>query len=299
MSNYLSHKDGLWILFDNLDKGWSTRGISREDLVIIRTLLDASRKIERQFGRNDFECHSVIFIRNDVLELLLEETPDHGKETRVNLDWSEQDLLIEVLRKRFVYNNLEESASIHEIWNSFCTPTISGKSSLEYFLDRSLMRPRFLLSLFNHARGFAVNRRHNVIEEEDIRSGLSAYSGDLLVDISLELRDVFPVGENLPYVFIGSPPELLRSNIEKLITQFGFNDINADKAIEILLWHSVLGVKRSDGAITYIHTENYDMRRLKMLIRNSEFTEPMFAIHPAFWPSLDVAVESSQIGFHF
>jgi hypothetical protein len=35
IESYLRFKDGLWILFDNLDKGWSAHGLAPEDLLII------------------------------------------------------------------------------------------------------------------------------------------------------------------------------------------------------------------------------------------------------------------------
>jgi hypothetical protein len=47
IERYLSFKAGLWILFDNLDKGWSAHGLAPEDLPIIRCLLDATRKMEQ------------------------------------------------------------------------------------------------------------------------------------------------------------------------------------------------------------------------------------------------------------
>src|SRR5208283_632581 len=46
---YLKHKRAVWILFDNLDKGWPTRGISEADITILRALLESTRKIERFF----------------------------------------------------------------------------------------------------------------------------------------------------------------------------------------------------------------------------------------------------------
>jgi hypothetical protein len=43
-----------------------------------------------------------------------------------------------------------------------------------------MMRPRFLLNLISHCRGFAVNFDHEKIEAEDIRKGLDAFSTDLI-----------------------------------------------------------------------------------------------------------------------
>src|ERR1700730_2158138 len=34
----------------------------------------------------------MIFLRNDIYELLLEKTPDRGKQTRVLIDWNQPDL---------------------------------------------------------------------------------------------------------------------------------------------------------------------------------------------------------------
>ena len=56
ITEYLNFKDSLWLLFDNLDRGWPTHGIQAEDLIIIRTLLDATRNIERQLQKRDIEA---------------------------------------------------------------------------------------------------------------------------------------------------------------------------------------------------------------------------------------------------
>jgi hypothetical protein len=59
------------------------------------------------------------------------------------------------------------------------------------------MRPRNILKIFNHWRGFATNFRHVKIDEEDIEKGLRAYSNDLLVELDHELTDVFPAARDL------------------------------------------------------------------------------------------------------
>jgi hypothetical protein len=48
LAKYLRFKDEVWLLFDNLDKGWSTGGVTKEDIVILRCLIDAANKM-----RND------------------------------------------------------------------------------------------------------------------------------------------------------------------------------------------------------------------------------------------------------
>jgi hypothetical protein len=89
---YLRHKESVWLLFDNLDKGWPVNGPLPEDILLLRALLEATRKLQRQLERNNVEFHAVIFIRNDIYEHLLLATPDKGKDTAVMLDWTDPEV---------------------------------------------------------------------------------------------------------------------------------------------------------------------------------------------------------------
>jgi hypothetical protein len=86
VSSYLGFKRSVWILFDNLDKGWSHGGLSSVDILIIRCLMDAGRKLQRDMSKLGHDFHFMIFLRDDVFELLMEQTPDFGKEARASLD---------------------------------------------------------------------------------------------------------------------------------------------------------------------------------------------------------------------
>jgi len=57
------------ILVDNLDKGWPT-GRNARDLMIIRSLLEATRKL-KAICRSRVSLHSWLFLRNDIYEHLL------------------------------------------------------------------------------------------------------------------------------------------------------------------------------------------------------------------------------------
>jgi len=73
LADYAKTKRGIFILFDNIDKGWPTRGIERVDIIILRSLLEATRKVERFFRASSIEFQTTIFIRNDVFELLVDD----------------------------------------------------------------------------------------------------------------------------------------------------------------------------------------------------------------------------------
>ena len=61
ISTYLEHKKSVWVLFDNLDKGWSTHGVDVIDAIVLRCLVDAGRKIERDMQRNQHDFHCIVF----------------------------------------------------------------------------------------------------------------------------------------------------------------------------------------------------------------------------------------------
>jgi hypothetical protein len=285
---YLKHKDGLRILFDNLDKGWATNGVTEEDTLIVRCLLDASRKLEQALQPRGIDVHSTVFIRNDVYALLVSGTPDRGKETLVSLDWSEPDHLRELLLRRLRYNNIGNNIAFDEAWRVVCVShTLSGEESAQYLIDRSLMRPRFLLNLINHCKSNAVNFGHSRIEQGDIEKGLAAYSTDLIYDIGYEIRDVLPDAEDILYHFLGSPSEIRATDLVAAL-QGKHGPELTEKTIEILIWYGVLGVVRSGGEIAYIYSVNYDVKRLYVMRDRMVEQERRYHINPAFWVGLEV-----------
>ncbi|WP_422570408.1 P-loop ATPase, Sll1717 family, partial [Erwinia billingiae] len=208
LGRYLNNKQILWLLFDNIDNGWPTSGLKHEDLLMIRALIDATRKIERQFSSPDLKIRSVVFLRNDVYELLVRETSDRGKEASVILDWTDGDLLRELIRLRIVSNGLDEDMDFKSAWLRLFVSHYMGEETSQFLIERSLMRPRFLLNLINHCKSFAINLNHEIIEASDIEKGINAYSADLLRDIGYELRDISSETDGALYAFIACESEL-------------------------------------------------------------------------------------------
>ncbi len=281
--SYMKRKDTCWLLFDNIDKGWPTSGLQHEDLLIIRALIDATKKIERQFSRSNVNVNTIVFLRNDVYELLVRETSDRGKEAKVLLDWTDSDLLRELIRLRIVYSHTNGDESFEALWRRLCVSHYKGEESSEYLISRSLMRPRFLLNLISQCKSFAINLNHEYIHEEDITKGLAAYSTDLLTDISYEISDVANNADDLLYAFIGSKAEISRTEIDKVLSEYGVSEEQFDDVFELLVWYGFLGVKLKNE-IQYIYNFNYSMKLMEGVMKKNKSS--MFFINPAFWPSL-------------
>jgi hypothetical protein len=286
LTKYMRHKGVLWLLFDNVDKGWPSTGLTHTDLTVIRSLIDAARKIEREFGKYEVTVNTIVFLRNDVYELLVKETSDRGKEGNVMLDWTDRDLLREIVRLRIVANGLDVDLSADSVWNGICVPHYQGEKSLDYLIDRSLMRPRFLLNLINHCKASAVNLKHARIEEPDIDKGLAAFSVDVLTDVEFEMNDIsLGAGDSL-YAFIDANTLLTPDELNKLLSRGGIADDKIPNVLNLLLWYGFLGVQVDVEDIRYIYDFSYSMRMLSGFLKTR--SDCSFAVNPAFFKALSV-----------
>ncbi|MGI8734583.1 MAG: P-loop ATPase, Sll1717 family [Pyrinomonadaceae bacterium] len=285
---YLEFKSSLWILFDNLDKGWPPYGIQPQDVLTLRCLLDAMVKIQKELRREDIECHGVVFIRNDVYELLVANTPDRGKVPSVILDWTDADLLRELLRRRFLYGDgLDSEMSFDAIWTSIVISHINGEETSQYLIDRSLMRPRALIELIRHCRSHAVNLRHERIELADIEQGEEAYSSDLLSTVDFEISDISPAASNILYEFIEAPVTMSGSAVREMLLRKVGKD-GWEHVLDLLFWYGFLGFIREDGEPAYIYSVKYDIRRLHAIVNKKGLENAALTINPAFWRALEV-----------
>jgi hypothetical protein len=292
ISTYLEHKESVWVLFDNLDKGWSTQGVDAVDAMVLRCLIDAGRKIERDMRKDGHAVHCIVFVRNDVYEHVMRHSADYGKEMRVTLDWTDPDMLRELLRLRLVSGlSLQGTPpTFEQIWPRLCVSHYRGEETSTYIIERALMRPRNVIKIFSHAKGFAANLAHQKIEESDLEKGVLAYSQDLLVELDHELTDVFPAAKDLLYHFIDSTPRLGGQELKTLVQGAGIPAEDVDQVVDFLLYYGILGVHTVNDDVHYIFNVNYDLKVLQ--IRATRAGEgASFVMNPAFRPALGIALD--------
>jgi hypothetical protein len=286
---YLQFKNELWLLFDNIDKGWAAQGVKPEDLVIVRALMEATRKIERALTKVSVMAHTIVFLRNDVFEQLIDSTADRGKETRSNVDWDDPELLRELLRRRIVRALPEEQqdTDFATLWTRICVPIVDGEDSAQYLIDRSLMRPRSLIDLVGHCKGYALNLGHDRIQKDDISKGCDAFSNDLLSELDLEVRDVYPSADQLLYAFIGAPSMLSRKQLLECLSSHGVTADQHDLIIKVLLWFGFLGILWADDTVRYIYSFHYNMKVMEGMHNQLLASDHIqYVINPAFAPAL-------------
>lgn len=284
VTGYLEEKEEVWLLLDNLDKGWPTRGASSEDIMIIRTLLECTRKLQRQLERSNVEFHVLVFLRNDIYEHLIEETPDKGKDTAVILDWADAAAFKEMFRRRVLASGQLEG-EFDSIWGTIFAPAVGTRDSFSYVAERTLMRPRDFLSFVHNAIEVAINRGHDKVLEEDLRQAEEIYSEDSLRMIGFELQDVCPGVPDILYQFLGCPSLLRREEIITRLEGAGVVESETDHILSLMCWLGVLGVYSPiEERTRFAYEIRYDLRRLLAPVTRDG---ALFGIHPAFRTALE------------
>lgn len=275
--DYLRNKHAVWILFDNIDKGLPVEGASAEDVLIIRSLIAAARKLQRRFENAGIDFHSVIFMRADIYELLVAQTPDRGKEATASLDWESDSSFEELVRRRIGASaNLTDSFS--KLWPAYFEPFIGGEPSFQYVMNRSFHRPRDVIRFLKHSINQALNHGHARVLGDDLHAGEKLYSEDQLTDISYELRDVSPKYGDLLYAFIAESCELARADVYSILLNSHIPDEEVEGAIRLLVWFGFLGVMDKAGEEKYAYQYRHSVDR----VLKEGGQSPTFVIHPAF-----------------
>lgn len=207
--------------------------------------------------------------------------PDKGKDTAVRLDWDDSELFAEIVAQRVrASTGLEGTA--RELWGELCVSHVAAEDTLNYVVDRTLMRPRDLLLFLRKLVEVAVNRGHLKIEVDDIPLAERQYSEDMLLNTSYEIADTDPAVADALYVFHGMRPRLSYAEVGALLLEAGIPDEQLHDALDILLWFGFIGVA-TENAELYSHTVQYNIVRLRKLAAQAPFV-----IHPAFRAGLGI-----------
>lgn len=280
LGKYLRRKTEVWLLVDNLDKAWPIMGATPEDIMLLRSLLAATRKLQNELESLDVEMRSIVFIRDDIYDLLLHHTPDRGKEHVEILDWSDPESLKRMLHLRLQMNE-DLPAGLEDAWSTLFCVNISGENSLGYVLARTLLRPRNLLKFVKRAIGVALNRGHDKVEQADLLQAESDHSSEMLTELQLEVGDTFPALPEVLYSFVEQPRTLTGDAISALLIKGGVPAEQVQQTRDVLLWYGFLGVCKRDGAEAYSFETHGDVKRLLAMQANEQY-----CIHPAFRTAL-------------
>lgn len=259
-----------------------------EDVVIVRGLIVASAKVERYLGRAGLDAHVIIFLRNDIFEFLVDQTPDRGKELQIAIDWNDRELLKHMIQRRLVASKLSDRDDFDYLWRLICTPLAHGQQSFDYMVDHCMMRPRYLIRILRECRTLAINREHETIAPDDIDKGIEIFSNAMIKETDLEIRDVMPEAGDLMYNLVGEPRVMSRDKLCSLFPASCGTEQQRERLIDLLLWFGVIGLQEVGDQVTYIYdaAAGYSLKKLKALIAKA--TNALYRVNPALESGLGV-----------
>ena len=255
LSQVLTKMNKVLLLIDNLDKPW-TRSADVEALAqFISGLITATSRVgeELRYGernKNATRFNSAIFLRSDIFERILVSAEEPDKISHTRLSWNDPELLLRIIEERYVSSHGPKSYPA-DMWHKYFIPTVKNVPTREYLISRILPRPRDIVYFVKAAVSFAVNRRHDRVEEKDILDGEEQYSQYAWDSILVENSSIIPSLENVLLEFVGGKAVLTESTLRQLVTSAGIGIDQADPVIDQLINLTFLGVETACGKFAY------------------------------------------------
>jgi hypothetical protein len=274
---YLRLKGVVFFLFDNLDRFWTPSGFVEIDASIIAGLVESLSETRKVMSRQKVDFCWAIFLRSDVYEFIVKGMADYGKLSVDSTEWNDRELLFLLFERRVLQGFAGGNFTWPEVWKAVSVQTVKGKSTVDFLIDASLMRPRYLIRLFETARRRAVTLGKQTIDEGDYDAALQELGWQVLEDFNRELVDVVPSAEELLFdiAIAGSDMTLneLRKTIEKRVSDANTVEV----VIDVLIWTGCLGV-RNQGSVVYISDCGFKRPFMRALLGDPDKRSIVF--HP-------------------
>jgi len=144
------------------------------------------------------------------------------------------------------------------MWHKYFCSEVRGIPTRDYLVSRILPRPRDIVYIVKAAVSFAVNRKHDRVEQKDIVDGELQYSQYAWDSILVENSSIIPGLDRVLLEFVGGPSQLLESTVRQHISAAGTDAEKVDAVIAQLVGLTFLGVEVSRGKLlTRTRKKNY------------------------------------------
>lgn len=244
------HQKQYYIVLDKLDEKWVGNDLRYK---LIKSLIETVRDLNRLSN-----IKPIIVLRHDLLGKVFDLTRDTGfqeeKYTPLYLDvrWS-RDQLVDLVNSRINYLFRSRYSKRKLLtYNEILPAKVQGVSTIDYMLDRTLMRPRDIIDFFNECIK-EVSTGTGVITEETVLDAEVNYSYGRLDSLTFEWFADYPglkgwtsILRKLPHKF-----SLKHIDDEALLErcmEYAVNPSPGDKDSEDIIHALVIGV--DSNAIT-------------------------------------------------
>jgi len=295
LTEVLARKHKVLLLIDNLDKPW-TKSADLEQLGdFLLGLLAAAGRVAEEFRqavkqKRSVRFSSAVFLRSDIFNRLVDVAREPDKLSFTRLKWDDPEFLLRVVEERYVASHGTASDPA-EMWHKYFDAQIHGIPTREYLTSRILPRPRDIIFFVKAAVSFAVNRKHERVEEHDILDGEKQYSQYAIDSILVENGISIPELEAVLLEFVASPAVLAESLARQNVSRAGIQAERVDSVLARLVALTFLGLEVSSNRFAF-SDEPKEVKKHRVQAehyrRDSAILEQRYQINTAFRAYLEI-----------
>lgn len=263
--SYLKLKGVVAFIFDNIDRIWTPGGFTDDDAAIIVGLIESLQEISRRFDREGIPFQWAVFVRSDIQEFVIKQMADYGKLATRSVEWSDRELLWKMFTRRIMNDVEDHTLTVESVWSSISVQRVGGKLTRDYLLDACLMRPRYLIRLFETARQRAIAFERDQIDETDYEAGMEELGWQVLEDFDRELADIVPSAQDLLFQLSGLGEALSLPKLREAVASKVGNADLVEPTIDVLIWTGCIGVRSARGD-TFISEAGFKRQFMRALM---------------------------------
>jgi hypothetical protein len=217
----------IFVLVDELDRGWNA---SEDANSFIGGLIQASLEL----NQTSPNLRVLVSVRRELYDNIpsLYQDAEKYRDVIETLTW-DKGLLYQLITKRIRYTvpGLQESDD-DRCWNSVFVAEMkeARTSSFDYIVDRTLYRPREIISFCSMSLEVARRRMSQPIGMSAIYEAESSYSTDRMNDIVAEYRYQYPGLKSIFELFRGKPSIFRRDELMDLCLRTTLGEYRIDEA---------------------------------------------------------------------
>lgn len=281
----ISHNHPIILLIDNLDSDWDTKnmpGIS----AMINSLFDVMNRINSShiFGN----CNVICFLRTDIYQISSKFDSDFDKRQPKILKW-DSNLLKTLISERIAAAKGLIEEDYDKLWESIFGNNIDSLgSSFSYILERTMLRPRDILTFCTIILETLHKNKKNIVDMQIMHESELLYSEYLLRSIRQEYRIGYPDIQDICLeVFFEKNATFTESQLKDRIKNYVISnpEYSIEDIIKFCFQSGMLGIVLDE----IIHYE-YEGKDFDFLINRARQNTKgfYFVIHPGLRKHLEI-----------
>ncbi|MFH7040774.1 ATPase [Paucibacter sp. JuS9] len=295
-----------YLLIDRLDEAWVDDAVRYK---LIRALIETCRSFQRVRS-----VKIVIAIREDLLRIVFDSTRDAGFQEEkyeslfLRLRWKKHQLqeLVELRLNRLIR---EQYTSKQVMFNDVFKTEVRRENALDYLVDRSLHRPRDIISYINCCLDISEGKEY--ISPSAIQDAEKAYSLGRLRSLIDEWRSHYPNLQLAFEIIRGRPgsfkySEITDQDLSKFMEAI-FNDLAGEDLLRRTITDYVNNTRTPSNCLMQIFKILYEVSAVGIKPQSTDkvswvhlgdrgITEGQYknsstiAIHKMLWRALEVSI---------